>query len=103
MTSPANYADQLVDTLVGAGYTHRFFVAGGNINVEHFNASRDECSGRALPLVTAGPGITYALTGIAGAWQGKPRITYPRRAGQGQRLEPALAHRAAKPGVAVVS
>ncbi len=93
MTAPAKYGDQLVDWLVCAGYTHCFFVAGGNIMhlldsvrtrmvcvpfvhevgaaiaVEHFNASRDEGSGRALALVTAGPGITNALTGIAGAWQ----------------------------------
>ncbi len=93
MTAPAKYGDQLVDWLLGAGYTHCFFVAGGNIMhlldsvrtrmvcvpfvhevgaaiaVEYFNASRDEGSGRALALVTAGPGITNALTGIAGAWQ----------------------------------
>ena len=93
MTAPAKYSDQLIDWLVGAGYTHCFFVAGGNIMhlldsvrtrmvcvpfvhevgaaiaVEYFNASRDEGTGRALALVTAGPGITNALTGIAGAWQ----------------------------------
>jgi acetolactate synthase-1/2/3 large subunit len=93
MTAPAKYGDQLVDWLVRAGYTHCFFVAGGNIMhlldsvrtrmvcvpfvhevgaaiaVEYFNASRDEGIGRALALVTAGPGITNALTGIAGAWQ----------------------------------
>jgi acetolactate synthase-1/2/3 large subunit len=92
MTAPAKYGDQLVDWLVGAGYTHCFYVAGGNIMhlldsvrtrmvcvpfvhevgaaiaAEYFNASRDEGSGRALALVTAGPGITNALTGIAGAW-----------------------------------
>ncbi|CAM4077657.1 Acetolactate synthase isozyme 1 large subunit [Mycobacterium basiliense] len=90
---PAKYSDQLVDWLVGAGYTHCFFVAGGNIMhllnsvrtrmvcvpfvhevgaaiaVEYFNASRGQGGGRALALVTAGPGITNALTGIAGAWQ----------------------------------
>lgn len=93
MTAPSKYGDQLIDWLVGAGYTHCFFVAGGNIMhlldsvrtrmvcvpfvhevaaaiaVEYFNASRDEGTGRALALVTAGPGITNALTGIAGAWQ----------------------------------
>lgn len=92
-TTPAKYSDQLTDWLVGAGYTHCFFVAGGNIMhlldsmrtrmtcvpfvhevgaaiaVEYFNASREEGTGRALALVTAGPGITNALTGIAGAWQ----------------------------------
>lgn len=93
MTAPVKYSDQLVDWLVGAGYTHCFFVAGGNIMhllnsvrtqmvcvpfvhevgaaiaVEYFNASRDQGGARALALVTAGPGITNALTGIAGAWQ----------------------------------
>jgi len=92
-SNPAKYSDQLIDWLVGAGYTHCFFVAGGNnmhllnsvrtrmvcvpfvhevgaaIAVEYFNAARDEGAGRALALVTAGPGITNALTGIAGAWQ----------------------------------
>ncbi|OBK96470.1 acetolactate synthase [Mycobacterium asiaticum] len=87
------YSDQLTNWLVDAGYTHCFFVAGGNIMhlldsvrtqmvcvpfvhevgaaiaAEYFNASRDEDTGRALVLVTAGPGITNALTGIAGAWQ----------------------------------
>ncbi|SPM27981.1 Acetolactate synthase large subunit or other thiamine pyrophosphate-requiring enzyme, partial [Mycobacterium terramassiliense] len=90
---PAKYSDQFVDWLAGAGYTHCFFVAGGNvmhllnsvrtrmvcvpfvhevgaaIAVEYFNASRDEDTGRAFVLVTAGPGVTNALTGIAGAWQ----------------------------------
>mgnify|MGYP000538263782 CR=1 FL=1 len=93
MAQPSKYSDQLTDWLVSAGYTHCFFVAGGNIMhlldsvrtrmvcvpfvhevgaaiaAEYFNAARDEGSGRALLLVTAGPGITNALTGIAGAWQ----------------------------------
>ncbi|OBK43295.1 thiamine pyrophosphate-binding protein [Mycobacterium kubicae] len=94
MTSaPAKYSDQVADWLVRAGYTHCFFVAGGNIMhmldsmrtrmtcvpfvhevgaaiaVEYFNASREEGTGRALALVTAGPGITNAITGVAGAWQ----------------------------------
>ncbi len=93
MTAPSKYSDQLVDWLVGAGYTHCFFVAGGNIMhllnsvrtrmvcvpfvhevgaaiaTEYFNAARDEGGGRAFALVTAGPGITNALTGVAGAWQ----------------------------------
>lgn len=91
--SPAKYSDQLIDWLADAGYTHCFFVAGGNIMhlldsvrtrmvcvpfvhevgaaiaVEYFNAARDDGTGRALLLVTAGPGITNALTGIAGAYQ----------------------------------
>ncbi len=93
MTAPAKYSDQLVDWLVAAGYTHCFFVAGGNIMhllnsvrtrmvcvpfvhevgaaiaAEYYNAARDEGSARAMVLVTAGPGITNAVTGIAGAWQ----------------------------------
>jgi acetolactate synthase-1/2/3 large subunit len=91
-SEPAKYSDQLVDWLVGVGYTHCFYVAGGNIMhlldsvrtrmvcvpfvhevgaaiaAEYFNATRDEGGGRALTLVTAGPGITNAMTGIAGAW-----------------------------------
>lgn len=91
--SPAKYSDQMIDWLVEEGYTHCFFVAGGNIMhlldsvrtrmtctpfihevgaaiaTEYFNASRDEDGGRAFALVTAGPGITNAVTGIAGAWQ----------------------------------
>jgi acetolactate synthase-1/2/3 large subunit len=31
MTAPTKYGDQLIDWLVGAGYTHCFFVAGGNV------------------------------------------------------------------------
>jgi len=93
VTAPSKYSDQLVDWLAGAGYTHCFFVAGGNIMhllnsvrtrmvcvpfvhevgaaiaTEYFNAARDEGGGRAFALVTAGPGITNALTGVAGAWQ----------------------------------
>ena len=93
MSRPANYGDQLSDWLVDAGYTHCFFVAGGNIMhllnsvrtrmvcvpfvhevgaaiaAEYFNASVDAGQGRAMLLVTAGPGITNAVTGIAGAWQ----------------------------------
>ena len=93
MSIPANYGDQLADWLVDAGYTHCFFVAGGNIMhllnsvrtrmvcvpfvhevaaaiaTEYFNASADPGYGRAMLLVTAGPGITNAVTGIAGAWQ----------------------------------
>jgi len=72
------------------GYTHCFFVAGGNIMhflngarsrfacvpfvhevaagvaAEYFNAL--EGHGRAFALVTAGPGLTNAVTAIAGAF-----------------------------------
>jgi acetolactate synthase-1/2/3 large subunit len=84
------YSDQICDWLVEDGYTHCFFVAGGNIMhllnsartrficipvvhevtaaiaVEYFNESN--CNSKAFALVTAGPGITNAVTGIAGAW-----------------------------------
>lgn len=88
------YADLFCDWLVELGYTHCFFVAGGNsmhlldgarrtmtcvpvvhevaagIAVEYFNeaaiAAGDE--GRAFALVTAGPGLTNILTAMAGAY-----------------------------------
>ena len=84
------YSDQIVDWLVELGYTHCFYVGGGNIMhlldscsrkmtciatvhevaagvaVEYFNAVGD---GRhALALVTAGPGLTNLVTAISGAW-----------------------------------
>lgn len=93
MNSKEKYSDQLADWLVDEGYTHCFFVAGGNImhildslrtrmncvpfvhevgatiGAEYFNASRESFGGKAFALVTAGPGLTNAVTGIAGAWQ----------------------------------
>ncbi len=83
------YSDLIVDCLVEQGYTHCFFVPGGNIMhlvnscdarltcigvvhevaaaiaAEYFNA----VSGgrKAVALVTAGPGLTNAVTGMAGA------------------------------------
>jgi acetolactate synthase-1/2/3 large subunit len=84
------YADNLCDWLVEEDYTHCFFVAGGNIMhllnsarnrfecvpvvhevaaaiaVEYFNETSN--GAKAFALVTAGPGITNAVTGIAGAW-----------------------------------
>jgi len=84
------YADYLCDWLVAEGYTYCFFVAGGNIMhllnsarnrfkcvpvvhevaaaiaVEYFNETSN--GAKAFALVTAGPGITNAVTGIAGAW-----------------------------------
>ncbi|MFM8389066.1 MAG: thiamine pyrophosphate-binding protein, partial [Actinomycetota bacterium] len=72
------------------GYTHCYFVAGGNIMhlldgartrmtcipvvhevaagiaVEYFNESNGK--GRAFALVTAGPGVTNILTAMGGAW-----------------------------------
>jgi acetolactate synthase-1/2/3 large subunit len=84
------YSDQLVDWLSEEGYTHCFFVAGGNnmhlldsvrsrmtcipfvhevaatIAGEYFTATSE--MGKAFVLVTAGPGFTNTLTGLASAW-----------------------------------
>ena len=84
------YADQFCDWLTDQGYTHCFFVAGGNIMhllnsartrftcipvvhevaagiaVEYFNETSPDS--KAFALVTAGPGITNIVTAIAGAW-----------------------------------
>lgn len=84
------YSDQIVDWLVELGYTHCFYVGGGNIMhlldscsrkmtciatvhevaagvaVEYFNAVGD--GRRAIALVTAGPGLTNLVTAISGAW-----------------------------------
>lgn len=83
------YSDRFIDLLVEDGYTTVFYVAGGNIMhlldscrtrlncipvvhevsaviaAEYFNESSAE---KAFALVTAGPGLTNAVTGIAGAW-----------------------------------
>jgi acetolactate synthase-1/2/3 large subunit len=84
------YGEHFIDWLEEDGYTTCFFVAGGNtmhllaaarsrmkcipvvhevtatIAAEYFNEhSKSE---RAFALVTAGPGLTNAITGIAGAW-----------------------------------
>ncbi len=84
------FAVVLMDWLVELGYTHCFFVAGGNIMhlldgartrmvcvpvahevaagiaVEYFNESGG--NGRAFALVTAGPGLTNIITAVGGAW-----------------------------------
>ncbi len=88
------YSDLLADWLVSLGYTHCFFVAGGNIMhllescsrkltcvpvvhevaagiaAEYFNEvnSAEANGAKALALVTAGPGLTNILTAIAGAY-----------------------------------
>ena len=85
------YSDIFCDWLVEAGFTKCFYVAGGNImhllesarhrfecrpmvhevacviGAEYFNqfCSAEE---KAFALVTAGPGLTNAITGIAGAF-----------------------------------
>lgn len=87
---PTKYADAVMSWLQDLGYTHCYFVAGGNIMhlldgartrmtcvpvvhevaagiaVEYFNESNG--SGRAFALVTAGPGVTNILTAMGGAW-----------------------------------
>ena len=84
------YSDQIADWLVELGYTHCFFVAGGNIMhlieslsqkiecravihevaagiaTEYFNESNSIA--KALAMVTAGPGLTNMVTAFAGAF-----------------------------------
>jgi acetolactate synthase-1/2/3 large subunit len=86
-----NYATLSLEWLHEFGYTHCFFVAGGNI-MHLLNAARQRMTcipfvhevaagiaaeyhnearpghGRAFVLVTAGPGVTNVLTAMAGAW-----------------------------------
>lgn len=85
------YADQFMDWLKEDGYTHCFFVGGGNvmhlleaasrrfqciavvhevaagIAAEYFNETNVNGQ-RAFSLVTAGPGLTNIVTAIAGAF-----------------------------------
>ena len=84
------YSDQIALWLAELGYTHCFFVAGGNIMhllesvshkltcipvvhevaagiaAEYFNEV--STIGRAMALVTAGPGMTNIVTAMAGAF-----------------------------------
>ncbi len=84
------YSDRIADWLVELGYTHCFYVGGGNIMhlleslsrrldcravihevaagiaAEYFNESGH--GGKALALVTAGPGLTNVVTALGGAW-----------------------------------
>ena len=84
------YADHVTELLADMGYTHCFLVPGGaimhlvnaarsrmtcipvvhevaaTIAAEYFNVLSE--GRRAYALVTAGPGITNALTGMAGAY-----------------------------------
>jgi acetolactate synthase-1/2/3 large subunit len=85
-----NFSEDFCQTLVDLKYSHCFYVAGGNIMhllnaarssfkcipvihevaavvaAEYFNESSD--GQKAFALVTAGPGLTNCITGIAGAW-----------------------------------
>jgi len=84
------YSDLLADWLKSMGYTHCFYVAGGNIMhllasvsekmhcipvvhevaagiaTEYFNEVSKQ--GKAFALVTAGPGLTNIITAMAGAY-----------------------------------
>lgn len=86
------YSDYFMDVLVSQGYTHCFFVGGGNvmhllesartrmeciavvnevsagIAAEYFNVAQRENKQRAFAMVTAGPGLTNMITSISGAW-----------------------------------
>lgn len=90
MNNPRKYADAVMQWLSDEGYTHCFFVAGGNsmhlldgarrtmicvpfvhevsagIAAEYFNEVQQ--TKRAFILVTAGPGLTNCLTALAGAF-----------------------------------
>jgi len=84
------YSDQIANWLIKLGYTHCFYVGGGNIMhlieslskkltcvpvinevaagiaAEYFNETSVET--KALALVTAGPGLTNIVTAVAGAY-----------------------------------
>jgi acetolactate synthase-1/2/3 large subunit len=86
------FSELITDVLVDHQYTHCFFVAGGNImhliesfsarlemipvvneigaviGAEYFNEFGKLNGKKAVALVTAGPGITNCVTGIAGAY-----------------------------------
>lgn len=86
------YSDHVVKILKELGYTHCFFVAGGNIMhllnsareqfvcipfvhevsagiaAEYFTELSAGTSQKAFVMVTAGPGLTNLTTSIAGAW-----------------------------------
>ena len=86
------YSDLFVRWLEDLGYTHCFYVAGGNIMhllesashvfecvpvvhevsagiaAEYFNESQGNSGKKAFALVTAGPGLTNIVTAMAGAF-----------------------------------
>lgn len=87
----AKYSDDFMDWIKEAGFTHCFFVAGGNaMHLIESASSRFECipfineigagiaaesfneicaeENRAFVLVTAGPGLTNLTTAVASAW-----------------------------------
>jgi acetolactate synthase-1/2/3 large subunit len=92
MKSEKKYSDVITDLLIDSGYSTVFFVAGGNIMhliesfshrlkmipvmhevnaviaADYFNATAEPNVGKALALVTVGPGVTNTTTGVAGAF-----------------------------------
>ena len=102
------YSDQLALWLKELGYSHCFFVAGGNIMhllescsrvftcipvihevaagiaAEYFNEV--STTSRAFALVTAGPGLTNIVTAMAGAYLESRELLV--LGGQGQGLRP---------------
>lgn len=92
MNTSKNYADLFCDELVKQGYTHCFYLAGGNIMhllnsvssrfvcipvvhevtagiaAEYFNEANLDSAEKAFVLVTAGPGLTNLVTAVAGAF-----------------------------------
>lgn len=90
MDTEKKYSDVICEWLKHLGYTHCFFVAGGNIMhllesankyfkciptvheiavgiaTEYFNET--ECGKKAFALITAGPGFTNIVTAIGGAY-----------------------------------
>lgn len=108
--STSTSATAFCDYLVAEGYTHCFFVAGGNvmhlldsartrftcipvvhevaagIATEYFNEASSDA--KAFALVTAGPGLTNVLTAMGGAWLESRELLVVG----GQVKRPDLAH-----------
>ncbi len=92
MFGTVKYSDVFVSWLSDMGYTHCFYVAGGNIMhllesasrkftcipvvhevtagiaAEYFNEAQYASEQKAFALVTAGPGLTNIITAMAGAF-----------------------------------
>ena len=89
--STLKYSDYFMETLSNLGYKKCFYLGGGNsmhllesasryfecipvvhevtaaIAAEYYNTEANP-NDKAFALVTAGPGMTNLITGIAGAW-----------------------------------
>lgn len=92
MLNLIKFSDQIAIWLKDLGYTHYFYVGGGNIMhlteslsryligipvvhevaagvaAEYFNETASEEGNKALALVTAGPGLTNIITALSGAY-----------------------------------